>query len=330
YYYVYTGHGDTIALTDATGAVVASYTYDAWAVVTSDTESFPNGWHNPYLYDGRDGARYDVETGLYWLAVRAYDPTLGRFLSRDPLGRAPLFGWADQPYVYAGNNPLVNVDPSGQRFASEGAAQARAAVSYQKRAARIYYRRWSICDRSCWRGYAQGIAGQAVSDLTFAVVALQTVSLLLAKFAAFLGGLAQAALGAAADSVLCFVCAIAFLSLAGVLASASLIVATAALETQWLAIEGGFVLAVFQFAATNGGLTSSYIEQTLKPRLEFIIGAFGIARILWSAWKLLTGQAGVEHLIGGYLNSFLAGGTFLAWSLEQANEMEHDLQRGGL
>ncbi len=37
--------------------------------------------------------------------MRAYDPTLGRFLSRDPLGRAPLF-FADNPYVYAGSGRL--------------------------------------------------------------------------------------------------------------------------------------------------------------------------------------------------------------------------------
>ena len=37
-----------------------------------------------------DRVRYDSETSLYWMCVRAYDPTLGRFLSRDPLNRAPL------------------------------------------------------------------------------------------------------------------------------------------------------------------------------------------------------------------------------------------------
>jgi RHS repeat-associated protein len=44
----------------------------------------------------RDGVRSDVATGLDWMRVRAYNPTTGRFLSRDPLGRAPLF-LADNP-----------------------------------------------------------------------------------------------------------------------------------------------------------------------------------------------------------------------------------------
>lgn len=56
-----------------------------------------------------------MATGLYWLSVRAYDPSLGRFLSRDPLNRAPMV-FVDQPYAYAGNNPVSNVDPSGQQF----------------------------------------------------------------------------------------------------------------------------------------------------------------------------------------------------------------------
>ncbi len=32
------------------------------------------------------------------MRVGAYDPTLGRFPQRDPLGRAPLF-FPDQPYA---------------------------------------------------------------------------------------------------------------------------------------------------------------------------------------------------------------------------------------
>jgi RHS repeat-associated protein len=85
----------------------------------ANTKSFANGWSNPYRYDGRDGVRYDLETGLYRMSVRAYDPALGRFLSRDPLNRAPLF-FDDQPYVYAGDNPLINVDPSGESLIPAG------------------------------------------------------------------------------------------------------------------------------------------------------------------------------------------------------------------
>lgn len=76
-------------------------------------EAFTNGWHNPYLYDGQELVRYDAETSLYWLSVRAYDPMLGRFLTHDPLGRNQGT-WSTQPYAYAANNPLRNIDPNGQ------------------------------------------------------------------------------------------------------------------------------------------------------------------------------------------------------------------------
>ena len=74
---------------DAQGNVAASYAYDAFGQLTAFRENFGGAttWTNPYRYDGRDGVRYDGETGLYWMSVRAYDPALGRFLSRDPLGR---------------------------------------------------------------------------------------------------------------------------------------------------------------------------------------------------------------------------------------------------
>jgi RHS repeat-associated protein len=154
YYYVYNGHGDVVALVDASGNTVASYAYDAFGQLTAASENFGSGttWTNSYRYDGRDGVRYDGETGFYWMSVRAYDPTLGRFLSRDPLGRVPLF-FADQPYVYGGNNPLINVDPSGQFMATEGVSNKQAhAIMKQK--ARIY---WTPPrPRKGWNGCYEG------------------------------------------------------------------------------------------------------------------------------------------------------------------------------
>jgi RHS repeat-associated protein len=115
YDYAYDAQGNVVALTDSSGNVVASYTYDAFGSVTA-TETFPNGWSTPFRDDGAQGVRYDAETGLYWMTVRAYDPALGRFLSHDPLGRLAALGLDTQPYVYAGNNPVNWTDPSGMLF----------------------------------------------------------------------------------------------------------------------------------------------------------------------------------------------------------------------
>ncbi|HEX2347692.1 MAG TPA: RHS repeat-associated core domain-containing protein, partial [Ktedonobacterales bacterium] len=166
YYYVYDARGDVVNLTDASGAVVATYAYDAWGNLTTSSENIPgaNGWVNPFRFDGRDGVRYDDSDGLYWMCVRAYDPTIGRFLSRDPLSRAPLF-FADNPYVYAGNNPLSNVDPSGQYRASGHGAQTQVEswTQTKRHVARIVQQ--SGCDAACqaqihaeWVRYHVGLA----------------------------------------------------------------------------------------------------------------------------------------------------------------------------
>jgi RHS repeat-associated protein len=151
YYYVYNAHGDVVNLVDASGNQVASYAYDPWGNLTRASERIPNanGWTNPYRYDGRDGVRYDAADGLYWMSVRAYDPALGRFLAHDPLGRAPLF-FADQPYAYAGNNPVSNVDPSGQyRAAGNGSATHESWRRTKRHFARIAKRHGCVKGRNC-------------------------------------------------------------------------------------------------------------------------------------------------------------------------------------
>jgi RHS repeat-associated protein len=68
------------------------------------------------LYDergGKDhtvqftGKEYDGDSGLYYFNARWYEADLGRFISEDPARDGG--NW----YVYAGNNPLRYVDPSG-------------------------------------------------------------------------------------------------------------------------------------------------------------------------------------------------------------------------
>ncbi len=50
-------------------------------------------------------------TGLYHMGARYYDPSLGRFMSRDPIGSG---------YAYAYDDPLSFVDPSGLRGEQPG------------------------------------------------------------------------------------------------------------------------------------------------------------------------------------------------------------------
>ena len=57
-----------------------------------------------YRYTGHP---WDEAQGVYETPARGYDPTLGRFLSVDPQREGA------SPYVYAGNNPVGYLDPTG-------------------------------------------------------------------------------------------------------------------------------------------------------------------------------------------------------------------------
>lgn len=61
-----------------------------------------------YGYTGRE----PDATGLVYYRARYYDPTLGRFTQRDPIGLAGGIN----PYAYVGNNPINYVDPDGTLF----------------------------------------------------------------------------------------------------------------------------------------------------------------------------------------------------------------------
>lgn len=62
------------------------------------------------------GQYYDELTGLHYNLNRYYNPELGRYMEPDPIG---LEGGSN-PYVYAGNNPISNIDPSGLEYISFG------------------------------------------------------------------------------------------------------------------------------------------------------------------------------------------------------------------
>nr|WP_239094257.1 RHS repeat-associated core domain-containing protein [Bacillus sp. B15-48] len=109
YYYLLNEHKDVIALTDALGNMVASYTYDAWGNLLSKTG--PMADVNPYRYASY---RQDDETGLYYLLARYYEPKEGLFLSIDPQPGEANNPISQHPYVYVQNNPVMLDDPEGE------------------------------------------------------------------------------------------------------------------------------------------------------------------------------------------------------------------------
>ena len=119
YIYRKDAQGNVVALLNADGEVAVRYEYDAWGNhVVTDKNGNPVtsgiGVLNPFRYRGY---YYDTETELYYLQTRYYDPELGRFISQDSIEYAePETINGLNLYAYCGNNPVMNIDPTGEFF----------------------------------------------------------------------------------------------------------------------------------------------------------------------------------------------------------------------
>ncbi len=66
------------------------------------------------MQPGFAGLFYDPQAALYLTQARAYEPTLGRFLQRDPIHRIPMDSQQGlSAYVYCGNDPVNYLDSNG-------------------------------------------------------------------------------------------------------------------------------------------------------------------------------------------------------------------------
>jgi len=103
-------------LTDPAGGEVAAFAYDVFGNLAEvDTNPTPFGYEGAYEGTGN---------GLADMRARYYDPATGSFTTIDP-----NLAITDQPYEYAGGDPVNQTDPSGKFTVGIcGGAAAGAAV----------------------------------------------------------------------------------------------------------------------------------------------------------------------------------------------------------
>ena len=105
-YYVTDMHGNVVQLLDESGNVTKTYEYDSFGNEVKPEKKD----ENPYRYCGE---YYDKETEEVYLRARYYEPSVGRFITRDT-----YTGESNEPlslhlYTYCENDGVNMVDPSG-------------------------------------------------------------------------------------------------------------------------------------------------------------------------------------------------------------------------
>src|SRR5262249_10219874 len=105
-YYHYDEMGNTIFLTDDSGAITDEFAYSEYGALLAPSGSTDQ----PFLFAGQYGVVH-LGNGLYAARQRIYDSRTGAFLSRDPRFHfSPRLGSA---YAYAAGNPLYFFDVTG-------------------------------------------------------------------------------------------------------------------------------------------------------------------------------------------------------------------------
>ncbi len=106
YVYLYDGHGSITALSDESGKITDTYSYDAFGNLLKSTGRTSNN----YRYCGE---QFDSTTGLYYLRARYMDTSTGRFISMDSYQGNTFEPDTLHKYLYANSNPITYSDPSG-------------------------------------------------------------------------------------------------------------------------------------------------------------------------------------------------------------------------
>ena len=130
FYYVKNLQGDIVKILDEDGNEKASYVYNAWGDILSQSED-ELASINPLRYRGYV---YDEDTTLYYLQTRYYDPTTGRFINADDTAYIGATGTvlSANIFTYCENNAIMFTDYNGQLLKEE------------KEAGRKFWKNWVV------------------------------------------------------------------------------------------------------------------------------------------------------------------------------------------
>ncbi|GBC90004.1 tRNA nuclease WapA [bacterium HR14] len=102
--------GDLVATNGVSAPAQPAPVVDAFGDLVS-------GSPDVYAWNGAWGYRYEAHTGgLVKVGVRWYDPTIGRFLQKDPWLGTPALPLTLNAYGYCVNDPIQLTDPDGERW----------------------------------------------------------------------------------------------------------------------------------------------------------------------------------------------------------------------
>jgi RHS repeat-associated protein len=151
-YYHHDQLGSTRLLTNADGDTVETINYSPYGTPTISSGTATTA----LLYAGD---YTDPASGLVYMQARWYDPSTAQFLSVDP-----LVAETDQSFNYAGDNPVVNDDPTGlctteapMSYAQAGHGIRECAGVFTNSVATVFFKR-GVSGRLYWDFYFTKLA----------------------------------------------------------------------------------------------------------------------------------------------------------------------------
>ncbi|MDR3217801.1 MAG: hypothetical protein LBU22_02310 [Dysgonamonadaceae bacterium] len=116
HYYLKDHIGNHRIVMNSAGTVVQATNYYPSGTTMADYPRATTQGVQPYKFGGKELDRKD-NLNFYDYEARAYDPTLMRFTSTDPM-MEKYYGWS--PFAYCLNNPVKYVDPDGKKVVLSG------------------------------------------------------------------------------------------------------------------------------------------------------------------------------------------------------------------